>query len=241
MKLSDFKVLTFDCYGTLIDWESGIYRALEPLLQRLGSPQTRDQVLESYAQHEASQEQLTPGMLYPQVLSYVYKRLANEWEVHCTNEEANIFGASVPDWPEFSDSVRALRHLKQHHKLVILSNVDRLSFRSSNARLQVVFDAIVTAQDIGVYKPDPHSFEYLVQVLDLDFGVTAAETLHVAQSVFHDHEPASKFGFATAWIDRGNASKEWEKGMPPAGTPKFDFTFASLDALVLAHQAEIDI
>jgi len=240
MKLSDFKVLTFDCYGTLIDWESGIFNALEPLRKKGASDKTRDQVLENYAQHESAQEEETPAMAYSLLLAVVYKRLAKEWGVAVTDEEANVFGASVPDWPEFADSVEALRYLKKHYKLVILSNVDRLSFRSSNARLQVVFDAIYTAQDIGSYKPSPRNFEYMLQRLQSDFGLGKKDILHTAQSLFHDHAPANQFGLASAWIDRRHANKGWGATMPPPGTPRLDFTFDSMIAMAKAHQAEID-
>lgn len=238
MKLSDFKALTFDCYGTLIDWESGIFNALAPLVAKGAASKTRDEVLENFARHESAQEEETPGMLYAQLLSVVYKRLAKEWGVRVSDEEANIFGASVPDWPEFHDSVEALRYLKQHYKLVILSNVDRLSFRSSNARLQVVFDAIYTAQDVGSYKPSLRNFDYMLQRLKSDFDFDKADILHTAQSLFHDHAPANQVGLATAWIDRRHANKGWGATMPPPGTPKLDFHFESMIALAKAHRAE---
>jgi 2-haloacid dehalogenase len=239
MRMSDFKVLTFDCYGTLIDWESGIFDALEPLRKKATTDRTRDEVLETYAHHESAQEERTPAMVYSQLLGVVYKRLANEWRVSITDEEANIFGASVPDWPEFADSVEALRYLKNHYKLVILSNVDRLSFRSSNARLQVVFDAIYTAQDIGSYKPSPRNFEYMLRRLGSDFGLSKKDVLHTAQSLFHDHAPAKQFGLASAWIDRRHACKGWGATMPPPGNPRADFTFDSMIAMARAHQAEL--
>jgi 2-haloalkanoic acid dehalogenase type II len=238
MKLADFKVLTFDCYGTLIDWESGIFNALAPLCAKARHGKTRDQVLENYALHEAAQEEETPGMLYPQVLSTVYQRLAAEWGVPVTKAEANIFGASVPDWPEFADSVEALAYLKKHYKLVILSNVDRLSFRASNARLKVAFDAIYPAQDIGSYKPSLNNFEYMLQQLQADFGLGAKDILHTAQSLFHDHAPANQIGLASAWIDRRHATEGWGATMPPPGTPRYDFRFESMMAMVKAHQAE---
>jgi len=238
MKLSDFKALTFDCYGTLIDWESGIFNALAPLVATGAASKTRDEVLENFARHESAQEEETPAMLYAQLLSVVYKRLAKEWGVRVSDEEANIFGASVPDWPEFHDSVEALRYLKQHYKLVILSNVDRLSFRSSNARLQVVFDAIYTAQDVGSYKPSLRNFDYMLQRLKSDFNFDKADILHTAQSLFHDHAPANQVGLATVWIDRRHANKGWGATMPPPGTPKLDFRFESMIALARAHQAE---
>jgi 2-haloacid dehalogenase len=239
VKLTDFKVLTFDCYGTLIDWESGIFNALVPLARKAKVSEPRDQLLQTFAKHESAQEEVTPAMPYSQLLSVVYRRLAKEWRVAVTNEEANIFGASVPDWPEFPDSVNALQHLKKHYKLVILSNVDRISFRSSNARLKVDFDAIFTAQDIESYKPNYRNFEYMLKRLHDDFRLESSDILHTAQSLFHDHAPANHFELASAWIDRRHADQGWGATMPPPGTPKYNFRFDSMADLVLAHQAEL--
>jgi 2-haloacid dehalogenase len=238
MQLHDFKVITFDCYGTLIDWETGIFSALQPLVARASHAKTRDQVLENFARHETAQEEETPAMPYSQLLGVVYRRLATEWGIAVRNEEANIFGASVPDWPAFADSAESLRYLKQHFKLVILSNVDRVSFRSSNERLRVEFDAIYTAQDIESYKPNPRNFAYLLERLRDDFGLESKDVLHTAQSLFHDHAPANRFGLASAWIDRRHASNGWGATLPPLETPKIAFHFDSMAALVDAHRAE---
>jgi 2-haloacid dehalogenase len=239
VKLTDFKVLTFDCYGTLIDWESGIFKALMPLATKANVGDSRDQLFESFAKHESAQEDETPTMPYSQLLSVVYKRLAREWGVAVTSEEANIFGASVPDWPEFADSVNALQYLKNHYKLVILSNVDRISFRYSNARLKVDFDAIYSAQDIESYKPSPRNFEYMLKRLKDDFGMGKPDILHTAQSLFHDHVPANRFGLASAWIDRRHAQQGWGATVPPPGTPNYNFRFDSMADLVLAHETEL--
>jgi 2-haloacid dehalogenase len=239
VKLTEFKVLTFDCYGTLIDWESGIFTALTPLARKAGVAEPRDQLLQTFAKHESAQEEETPAMPYSPLLSVVYKRLAREWGIVVTNEEANIFGASVPDWPEFADSVDALRYLKKYYKLVILSNVDRISFRSSNARLKVDFDAIYSAQDIESYKPSPKNFEYMLKRLKDDFGLERRDILHTAQSLFHDHAPANLFRLASAWIDRRHAEQGWGATMPPPGTPSYNFRFDSMADLVSAHQTEL--
>src|SRR5215831_945275 len=178
MKLTDFKVLTFDCYGTLIDWETGIFNALAPLIRRAGNADLgHNKILEIYGVEEAAQEVETPAMPYSQLLSVVYRRLAKQWDAKVTNEEANIFGASVPDWPAFADSAPSLQYLKKFYKLVILSNVDRLSFRSSNAKLGVVFDAIYTAQDIESYKPSQRNFHYMLTRLREDFDLVCRMSL----------------------------------------------------------------
>lgn len=237
MQLSDFKVITFDCYGTLIDWETGIFSALQPLVARANRGKSRDLALESFARYESAQEEATPTMPYSQLLAAVYKRLAKEWSITVSNEEANVFGASVPDWPVFADSVESLRYLKQHFKLVILSNVDRISFRSSNERLQVKFDAIYTAQDIESYKPNLRNFEYMLKRLKDDFGLETKDVLHTAQSMYHDHAPANRLGLASAWIDRRHASDGWGATMPPPGTPKIDFRFDSMAAFADAYRS----
>ncbi|HXI48300.1 MAG TPA: haloacid dehalogenase type II [Steroidobacteraceae bacterium] len=239
MKLTDFKVLTFDCYGTLIDWETGILSGLQPLVEKADIKPTRDQILEIFAQNESAQELETPAMPYSQLLSTVYKRIARTWGVAVSNEEANSFGASIPDWPEFPDSVGALQYLKKHYKLVILSNVDRISFRASNTRLQVAFDAVYTAQDIESYKPSPRNFEYMLRRLREDFALEKSDVLHTAQSLFHDHVPANRFGLASAWIDRRHAEAGWGATTRPPGTPRYDFRFDSMAALVEAHQKEL--
>jgi 2-haloacid dehalogenase len=255
MKLSDFDALSFDCYGTLIDWESGICTALAPLLARAGVSGTgggvsragmglsrgevelsRDAVLEAFGRLEARQQETTPGMIYPGILAEVHGRLAVEWDVARDAAEDAAFGASIGDWPAFPDTVEALRYLKQHFRLVILSNVDRASFQATNQRLGVAFDAVYTAQDIGSYKPDRRNFEYLVDRMS-EQGVPKEKLLHVAQSLFHDHVPAQAIGLASAWIDRRHDSGGWGATAPVSPDVRYDFRFISLGALAEAHRA----
>src|SRR5215469_283659 len=236
MQLTDFKVLTFDCYGTLIDWETGIWEAVQPLLTRSGKTQDRDQILETFARHEAAQESATPSMIYSELLSVVHSRIARDWGVAPRPEEMEAFGHSIQNWPAFADSPAALQYLKRHYKLVILSNVDRQSFKASNARLQVEFDYIFTAQDIGSYKPDPRNFDYLIQRLR-EAGFQRHEILHTAESLFHDHAPANRAGLASAWIHRRHAQKGFGATHPPDGMPKYNFRFGSMAEMVEAHRA----
>ncbi|WP_250507933.1 haloacid dehalogenase type II [Caballeronia sp. GAFFF3] len=235
MKLTDFDTLTFDCYGTLIDWETGIFEALRPLLDRVQPELTRDQVLEAHARHESSQQKYTPGKRYQELLAIVYKRLAEEWGVSFTQEDCMVYGRSIRDWPAFPDSADALRYLKQHYKLVILSNVDNESFAHSNARLQVEFDAIITAEDIGSYKPSPRNFEYMLEKLG-ERGIRKEKILHTAESLFHDHKPANGFGLASCWIYRRHSQPGFGATMDPGVQPRIDFRFNSMADLVEAHQ-----
>jgi 2-haloacid dehalogenase len=236
MKLSDFDVLSFDCYGTLIDWESGIHAALAPLLSRANVGLSRDRVLEAFAGIESRQQVLTPAMMYADLLAEVHGQLATTWGVVRDPAEDARFGGSIGDWPAFPDTVEALRYLKQHFRLVILSNVDRTSFQATNERLGVAFDAIYTAQDIGSYKPDPRNFAYLLDRLQ-EQGVAKARLLHVAQSLFHDHVPANAIGLASAWIDRRHDAGGWGATAPVPADVRYDFRFTSLGALAEAHRA----
>jgi 2-haloalkanoic acid dehalogenase type II len=238
MKLTDFRVLTFDCYGTLIDWESGIFTALRPLLDTRGHAINRDEALETFARHESAQQAETPAMVYSELLVEVHRRLAREWGVGVDEDMHQRFGASVPGWPAFPDSAGALAYLQQHYKLVILSNVDRASFAGSNARLGVAFDAIYTAQDIGSYKPSPLNFEYMLARLG-ELGHAKDDVLHTAQSLFHDHEPAKTFGLASAWIDRRHHQQGFGATMPPGRGAEYDFRFPSLAAMAEAHAREM--
>jgi 2-haloacid dehalogenase len=253
--LKDFDVLSFDCYGTLIDWESGIHSALEPLLSRVGVNSlqpggsaraamghsrtdvvlSRDAVLEAFGRLEARQQEKTPEMVYPNVLAAVHAQLASEWNVAADPAEDAAFGRSIADWPAFSDTVEALRYLKQHFRLVILSNVDRPSFAATNDRLGIAFDTIYTAQDIGSYKPDPRNFSYLVDRVR-EQGIPKEKLLHVAQSLFHDHVPAQSLGIASAWIDRRHDASGWGATAPVSADVRYNFRFTSLGALADAHQ-----
>lgn len=238
MKLTDFRVLTFDCYGTLIDWESGIFNALQPLMSKGGIGLGRDAVLAEFAKHESAQEHETPGMIYSELLAAVHQRLAAAWKIAATQDDHARFGHSVPDWPAFPDSASSLQYLKKFYKLVILSNVDRESFSGSNRRLQVEFDAIYTAQDIGSYKPDLRNFHYMLEHL-ARLGIAKGDILHTAQSLFHDHAPAKQVGLASAWIDRRHGDQGWGATMPPPAGTSYDFRFDSLAAMVQAHQAAL--
>ncbi len=238
MKLSDFTTLTFDCYGTLIDWETGMIEALAPLTGRVGRPLSRDQILEAHARHESAQQRWTPARRYRDLLATVHRRLAEEWGVAASWEEAETYGASIKDWPAFPDSAEALRYLKTQFKLAILSNVDAASFAFSNARLAVEFDAVYTAEDIGSYKPAPRNFDYMLEKLG-SLGVAKGNILHTAESLFHDHEPATKAGLATCWIHRRHGVGGSGATLRPAYAPSTNFRFTSLAGMAEAHRREL--
>ena len=238
MKLTDYKVLTFDCYGTLIDWESGMVEALKPLTSRLAEPLSRDRILEAHARHESYQQSRTPAMRYQDLLAVVHKRLAEEWGAPADWVESVAYGRSVRDWPAFADSAAALQYLKQHYQLVILSNVDNESFAYSQEKLGVVFDAIFTAEDIGSYKPARDNFVYMLDELG-ERGVAKGDILHVAESMFHDHAPANQIGLASCWIYRRHEQSGFGATMNPGAMPSYDFRFTSMAELAEAHRAAV--
>jgi len=238
MRLSDFKALTFDCYGTLIDWETGMIEALRPLTSRLSRPLSRNEVLEAHARCESEQQAQTPGKLYRDLLATVYRRLAEGWAIPAPWAECVAYGQSVRNWPAFPDSAGALQYLKKHYKLVILSNVDNESFSDSNKKLGVEFDAIYTAEDIGSYKPNLGNFQYMLKQLRT-IGVKADEILHTAESLFHDHKPANQVGLASCWIYRRHDDEGFGATMNPGMTPHYDFRFTSMSDLAKAHQDEL--
>ena len=183
MRLSDFAVLSFDCYGTLIDWESGIVAALTPWLAAHGIKPERERILAAFSNAEAPQQQATPGMLYRDLLAEVHGAIAEQFGLARDPDAAVAFGASIADWPAFPDSAEALGYLKQRYQLVILSNVDRASFAHSNQKLGVEFDATYTAEDIGSYKPDPRNFDYMLARLAAR-GIAREQILHTAESLY---------------------------------------------------------
>ena len=238
MRISDFKALTFDVYGTLIDWESGMIAGLKALTERVSQSLSRDEILEMHAYYESTLQHWTPSKKYAELLPVVYRRLGEEWGVRTSWEECQTYGLSVGRWPAFDDSAEALRYLKKHFKLVVLTNTDNFSFEGSNACLGVEFDAIYTAEDIGSYKPDGRNFTYMIEML-ARLGIEKSEILHTAESMFHDHAPANKHGLANCWIYRRHDKQGFGATMNPGTSPKYDFVFNSMAELVDAHKDEM--
>jgi 2-haloalkanoic acid dehalogenase type II len=234
-EFDSFRALSFDCYGTLIDWEAGIAAELVPWAQRNGMQPTVEDVLAHFAAVETVVQAERPDTTYPDVLAEVLRRLGHDHGVAVTDAEAADFGASVARWPAFPDSTEALARLKTRFRLIVLSNIDRGSFAASNARLGVEFDLILTAQDIGSYKPDPHNFESLLRAT-AERGIGESQLLHVAQSLYHDHVPAKAVGLPTVWIDRraGKAGGGATPAPPVDVTPdwRFETLAAFADAAV---------
>ncbi|OLO07281.1 haloacid dehalogenase, type II [Salinicola sp. MH3R3-1] len=238
MQLTDFTTLTFDVYGTLIDWESGMVAGLQPLLARTGRNLSRDQILEAHARHESTQQRYTPHLQYRLLLAVVYKRLAEEWGVAVSHDECLAYGDFVKQWPAFADTAESLAYLKQHYQLVVLSNVDNESFAYSQRKLGVEFDAVYTAEDIGSYKPAQRNFDYMLEKLG-ERGIDKSKILHTAESMFHDHQPANRNGLANCWIYRRHDKEGFGATMNPGDMPTVDFRFNSMAELAEAHRQSI--
>ncbi|KAJ7705368.1 HAD-like protein [Mycena rosella] len=270
--LTDFKVIIFDCYGTLADWETGIYTGLQPLLARFPSSATwtRKEALLAFTEIEKNLQVKDPGMLYRDLLAKAHEVLADGLRANdaptstpeSTTEHA-AFGDSIKDWPIFPDTCAALRVLEKCFKLVILSNVDYASFAHTHAKLagetdvtaytrpaanpsvhwlpqmtphsRSPFSLVLTAQDTGVYKPDPRGMLAALGVIQAEFGVGKEEVLVVAQSLYHDVDPSSALGVRSVWIDRQGATMGVETA---AEAPKYLKRFETLGEMAEAVEAE---
>ncbi len=212
-KLTDFKLLSFDVYGTLIDWERGCLTAFEPALTDSGksfSDTNLDQkhILQVMHVIQKDIQAEHPQMKYSELLAAVHPKLCAELGLKTPTKEASErFGGSVGEWPGWPDSVEALQRLSKTYKMVVLSNVDNASFKVSNANGLggFKFDAVYTAEDIGSYKPSLNNFEYMLKHAKDDFGVEKHQVLQTAQSQFHDHHPAKEIGIKSSWIYRPGA------------------------------------
>lgn len=224
MDFSQFKCLSFDCYGTLVDWETGLLNALRPVLSRANVSVSDEILLEHYGAAESSVES-DEFCRYREVLRRVLVRLGSVFGFAPTPEEKEAFAASVGDWPVFEDSQAALQRLSKRFRLIILSNIDDDLFRGSERRLGVAFDHVFTAEQIGDYKPSRTNFEYLLA----HSGVEAHEILHVAQSLYHDIDPANRLGLSTVWVNRRHDREGG--GATPASTAKPDLEVPNLATL----------
>jgi 2-haloalkanoic acid dehalogenase type II len=233
MTLTEFEALSFDCYGTLIDWEAGLLAVLGPWARARGLELTGEELLTAYAQVEGAAEAEHPAEAYPEILARGMRLLGGNLGAEVTAEDAASLARSVPDWPAFPDSHDALAALGKRFKLIILSNVDRASFAASKARLGVEFTSVITAQDVGSYKPSPRNFEALASEA-ARLGIRPGGLLHVAQSLFHDHVPAKRAGLPTVWIHRRHDRGGWGATPQPPAPVTPDWEFPSMAAFAAA-------
>jgi putative hydrolase of the HAD superfamily len=227
LDLTKYKVLSFDCYGTLIDWEAGIAAILGPWAREHGLDLSDEELLLAYAGSEADVERATPAARYPEVLADAFRRTGDKLGKPVTGEWAERLGRSVPDWPAFPDSAAALARLARHYQLIILSNVHRDGFAGSNRQLRGNFAAIITAEDVGAYKPAPNHFRALDAKL-AELALDRADLLHVAQSLFHDHVPAKREGLPSVWINRRHDRPGWGATPEPGAEWTYNLEFTSM-------------
>lgn len=226
-----FDVLTFDCYGTLIDWEVGLLEAFRAVFSVRGLAIDAEETLARFAGYATAAE-ARPYRRYREILAIGLRGVAADLGFEPTPDEIERFSASVADWPAFADSVAALRRLKPRFRLGVLTNCDDDLFAASNRRLAVDFDWIVTAQQVGSYKPAEANFQALFERV----GVAPDRILHVAQSLFHDHEPAKRLGLTTVWIDRRGDRPG--SGATPRAAATPDATFPDMASFASAAVPE---
>ena len=226
MDLTHFDTLTFDCYGTLIDWENGILAALRPVLAAHGVESVTDeQLLAAHAQHETTLE-AGPYRPYREVLKGVLDGIGSTFGFSPAEAERAAFADSVGAWPPFPDTVDALKRLKTRFRLIVLSNIDDDLFARTAERLVVPFDGVITAQQVGSYKPAHAHFLRA----EAQFSLDRSRWLHVAQSRYHDIAPANALGIVSCWVDRRHrATLAREEARP-------DLTVPNLAALAEAAE-----
>lgn len=207
-QLSGYRALCFDVYGTLVDWEGGILAALLPTIEACNARFCREDVLNAYYELEREQQKKTPDLPYSKLLATVYPTLTLRLGLAAPSPDEHIrFSESITHWPAFPDTVEALNYLRKYYKLVVLSNVDRASFAKTIAgSLQgFQFDLVITAEDVGSYKPNLRNFKYMLDSVKSVFDIDAGQVLQTAQSQFHDHHPAHEVGLKSVWIERPGA------------------------------------
>ncbi|WP_392532778.1 haloacid dehalogenase type II [Nostoc sp. C117] len=212
-----YKALTFDCYGTLIDWENGILEALKPLLLAHNSDLNDDQILELFAEFEAELEQ-GEYIQYREVLRRIIQKFGERIGFEPTTDELNSLPDSIQYWLPFPDTVEALRALKQKFKLVIISNVDDDLFAFSAKHLEVEFDRIITAEQVKSYKPSLNNFRFAIERINLPLE----QILHVAASVYHDIIAAKSLGLSTVWVNRRGEKEGVSANIPIISQPDLE-------------------
>ena len=229
MDFSRFTTISFDCYGTLIDWESGILPALRDVLGSHGQSQSLSDaaILELYGEFEAEAES-GPYQSYRDVLQSVVRAFARRFNFEASSTEIRSLHESVHTWLPFPDTVAALRELQKRYKLVVISNIDDDLFAETRKHLEVEFDGVITAEQAKSYKPSLNNFQMALRELDL----TPDHLLHVGQSIYHDVVPAQALGISTVWVNRRSARPGVGAVRSSEGRP--DLEVPDLESLVVA-------
>jgi len=217
MDFSRFTAISFDCYGTLIEWEAGILPALQAVLRRNARDLSDAAILELYGEFEAEAES-GPYQSYRNVLQSVVRAFGDRLEFTPTPSDIRSLPESVPTWLPFPDTVAGLRELKKRYKLAVISNIDDDLFTETRKHLGVEFDIVVTAEQAQSYKPSIRNFELALRALE----ITPERLLHVGQSVYHDVIPAQSLGISTVWVNRKSARPGVGAVRAAAGKPELE-------------------
>ena len=231
--LSDYRWMSFDVVGTLIDFEAGISNCIQGIGVTAGVDLDDDRVLECFAAAEDEQQQRTPELPFTQMLEPIYRRMAAQLGLPNGRHEAAALRDSIPDWPAFPDAVEALAELGARYRLVACTNADNWALEQMSATLRSPFHDTVTAQDVGVNKPDPQVFAYCAGRQSVR-GYGRDEWIHVAQSQYHDIATAKRLGVTTCWIERRQDKTGFGATPSPAEVTEPDYHYSSLADLAMA-------
>lgn len=234
MPFESIRLITFDCYGTLIDWESGMLAALRPLFSRDSHTVSDLQILELYGEIEANVES-GPYLPYRRVLAQAVREIGRQLGIEVSVEEGSAFAESLTRWKPFSDTVPALQSLDKRFRLGIISNVDDDLFAETRKKLApVTFDFVVTAQQMQSYKPAHRNFEEAIR----RSGLTKDQILHAGQSLYHDIAPANALGISNVWVNRPSVRPGSGAAKPGSAKPNYEVhTLAELSALLSGARA----
>jgi 2-haloacid dehalogenase len=212
-------IMSFDCYGTIIDWENGIWNAIRKIMEKRGIKESKEEILSLYAKIEShAEKEYRP---YKEILKIVMREIGKELKIALNPEEEDALVNSIPFWPPFEDSKTALSKIKKYYKIAIISNVDNDIIDKTLKNLGIKFDYVVTAEMVEAYKPCLEVFEYAQELMDMD----KSQWVHVAQSIYHDIIPAKRYEIKTVWIKRRGY------GATPPSYEKPDFEFENLNEL----------
>ena len=229
LDFNQFEVVSFDCYGTLIDWESGILPVLRQLLSSRKIDLSDDATLELFAEFESEFEKSEYNYIkYREILQRIVQEFGKRFNFEPTETELKCLSESLKNWQPFPDTVAALAALKQKYKLAVISNIDDDLFADTAKYLKVELDWLITAEKVRSYKPSTRNFEIAVATM----GIAPEKLLHVAQSVYHDIVPAASMGISTVWVNRRHEKTGFGATLPASGKP--DWEVPGLKTLVEA-------
>ena len=213
----NFEILSFDCYGTLIDWENGIIPVLHNLISNHKINITEQKLLEMFAKFE-SEAEAGEYRKYREIIKQVVKKFGEELGFQPTELELNCLANSIKNWQPFPDTITALQTLKQKYRLAIISNIDNDLFADTVKHLEVEFDFVITAEQTQSYKPAKNNFEFAINKMK----IAPEKLLHIAQSIYHDIVPAKGIGLSTIWVNRRQEKKGFGATLPASSKPDLE-------------------